>query len=233
MKASASFFSAIAEVHYWQAARIALGLKFVFVPLMNTILEQIKQFADRAHGEQMRKYTPERYIVHPIRVMEITKDYDNKFSVLAAALLHDVFEDTSTTPLEMKAFLLQLTGAADAKRVVHLVHELTDVYTKANFPQWNRYTRKRKEMERLEKTSPDAQTIKYADLIDNMAEIARQDPDFAKRYLDEARNLLNRLKRGNKALRDLAITTLERSLETLRAHSSPHDYTDIASPSKS
>ena len=35
---------------------------------MEDILLKVKDFADRAHGEQMRKYTPERYIVHPERL---------------------------------------------------------------------------------------------------------------------------------------------------------------------
>ncbi|MGN6567929.1 MAG: hypothetical protein ACTHJ0_08255 [Flavipsychrobacter sp.] len=36
-------------------------------------LEEVIAFADKAHGSQMRKYTPERYIVHPIRVMELCR----------------------------------------------------------------------------------------------------------------------------------------------------------------
>lgn len=57
---------------------------------MEEVLEQIRDFADKAHGEQMRKYTPERYIVHPVRVMKICREYTDDITVLAAALLHDV-----------------------------------------------------------------------------------------------------------------------------------------------
>ena len=182
---------------------------------MDIILEQIKQFADRAHGKQMRKYTPERYIVHPIRVMELIRSHSNDISVLAAALLHDVLEDTSTTKAEIEEFLTPLIGLIQAKRVARLVNELTDIYTKSNYPQWNRFTRKRKETARLEKTSADAQTIKYADLIDNMEEIVNQDPDFAKRYLEEARDLLRRLNNGNKQLHDHANGVLEKGFAAL------------------
>lgn len=31
---------------------------------MNGLLKPIIAFADEAHGEQTRKYTPDRYIVH-------------------------------------------------------------------------------------------------------------------------------------------------------------------------
>lgn len=64
---------------------------------MDRILEQIRDFADRAHGDQLRKYTPERYIVHPVRVMEQVQRITNDTTMLAAALLHDVLEDTATT----------------------------------------------------------------------------------------------------------------------------------------
>jgi (p)ppGpp synthase/HD superfamily hydrolase len=58
------------------------------------ILQEIIQFADLAHGKQVRRYTSERYIVHPVRVMETCRQYTNDISVLAAAILHDVLEDT-------------------------------------------------------------------------------------------------------------------------------------------
>ena len=53
---------------------------------MNETLEKVKQYADEAHGSQMRKYTPQRYIVHPIEVMEICSEYTNDLCILAAAL---------------------------------------------------------------------------------------------------------------------------------------------------
>jgi len=38
---------------------------------MDTLLKLVKEFADGAHGGQQRRYTKERYIVHPVRVMEL------------------------------------------------------------------------------------------------------------------------------------------------------------------
>ena len=61
------------------------------------ILKKIKEFSDKAHEGQTRKYTPERYIVHRLRVMETLKLYTPDVTVLAAALLHDVLEDTTTS----------------------------------------------------------------------------------------------------------------------------------------
>ncbi len=181
----------------------------------NIILNQIKEFADRAHGEQMRKYAPERYIAHPIRVMETCRQYTSDVKILAAALLHDVLEDTPVTKEQMQEFLEHLMNKPEAQQIVHLVEELTDIYTKDKYPQWNRHTRKQKEMERLEKTSEEAQTIKYADLIDNTSEIVEKDPDFSRRYLEEAKILLKKLRKGIEALRQRAMATVKENLGRL------------------
>jgi len=170
----------------------------------DTLLEKVRDFADRAHGNQMRKYTPERYIVHPIRVMQTCKEYTNDLPILAAALLHDVLEDTPVTKEELHAFLLKLMSVEDAKRTVQLVEELTDVYIKENYPNWNRKKRKQKEAERLEKTSAAAQTIKYADIIDNAPEVTEKEPDFAQRFIPEYKALLQRITKGNPVLYEKA-----------------------------
>jgi (p)ppGpp synthase/HD superfamily hydrolase len=75
---------------------------------MEEILQQVRDFADKAHGGQMRKYTPERYIVHPVRVMNICREYTSDVTILAAALLHDVIEDTPVKKEEIREFLLTL-----------------------------------------------------------------------------------------------------------------------------
>jgi (p)ppGpp synthase/HD superfamily hydrolase len=179
---------------------------------MESVLEQIKVFADRAHGSQMRKYTPERYIVHPIRVMEKCREYDSALPVLAAALLHDVLEDTPVGRNEMSDFLGTLMSADDSKQTLDLVVQLTDVFIKSDYPQWNRRTRKEKELERIIETSAQAQTIKYADIIDNSKEISSEDPGFARRYLSECLAILKKADQGNKDLRQIALETVRRGL---------------------
>ena len=94
---------------------------------MNEVLERIRDYADKAHGNQQRKYTPERYIVHPVRVMEICRQHTAALPVLAAALLHDVLEDTPVTEGELYQFLTTLMTKEDAGKTTQLVTELTDV----------------------------------------------------------------------------------------------------------
>ena len=179
---------------------------------MDAILEQIKEFTDKAHGDQRRKYTPERYIVHPVRVMELCQQYTASLPVLAAALLHDVLEDTDTTKREMQDFLTSVMSESDAAQTTQLVVELTDVYTKSKFQRWNRRKRKAKEAARIEQTSSDSQTIKYADIIDNCREIVVQDPEFAGLFLLECKMLLKKIPKGNAELYQSAIRVVEECL---------------------
>lgn len=164
---------------------------------MDAVLEQVKDYADQAHGSQRRKYTPDRYIVHPIRVMECCRAYNNSLPVLASALLHDVLEDTPVTEADMHAFLVTVMSTADAQQTIKLVVDLTDVFTKEAYPYWNRRKRKQKEIERMSKVSPDAQTVKYADILDNCNEIVEHDPNFAPKFLRECRMLLDAMPSGN------------------------------------
>jgi (p)ppGpp synthase/HD superfamily hydrolase len=177
---------------------------------MEDLLLKIKGFADRAHGDQMRKYTPERYIVHPERVMLICREYVTDIPVQAAALLHDVLEDTPVTSGEIEKFLKELMPETQALKTVELVQELTDVYIKKDFPHLNRKSRKEMETTRLSKTSAAAQTIKYADLIDNAIDILKHDPHFGRKFISEARSLLKYMKNGNAELRQRAIKTLDK-----------------------
>ncbi len=169
------------------------------------IINKIIEFADNAHGDQTRKYTPDKYIVHPIRVMETCKQYTEELPVLAAAILHDVLEDTATSEDHILHFLKYIMNENERNLTIKLVNELTDVYVKKDFPKLNRDTRKKMELERLRKISARAQTIKYADIIDNSKEIPQHDPSFAKRYLKECSDILLALDKGLPKLRKEAI----------------------------
>lgn len=183
---------------------------------MEKILDQVKQFASFAHQGQVRKFAPEPFVVHPIRVMETCKAYTNDITVLSAAVLHDVLEDTEITRHDMYDFLVTVMDAHHAQRTVRLVEQLTDVYIKANYPHWNRRKRKKEEIKRLSMTTPDAQTIKYADVIDNCTAIIEHDIEFADRFLGECRDLLKKINRGNSVLYLRAIETVNAGLAELK-----------------
>ncbi len=183
---------------------------------MDAVLQKIRDYADKAHGSQQRKYSSERYIVHPVRVMELCQQYIADLPVLAAALLHDVLEDTPVTKAEMHRFLGTIMEKEAAEKTTHLVVELTDVYTKDAHPRWNRRKRKSKEAARIQQTSADSQTVKYADIIDNCREIVQHDPDFARVFLRECKGLLTVMPKGNETLYQVAVETVNRCLRQVR-----------------
>lgn len=175
---------------------------------MDKLLEAIRDFADQAHGDQTRKYTPDRYIVHPVWVMETCRKYEDRFEVLAAALLHDVVEDTAVMNAEIVDFLQTLMPRPQALEIARLVLELTDVYIKKDYPQLNRKERKALEAERLGQVSADAQTIKYADIIDNCLDILIHEPEFGRKYQAEGQAILKLTTEGNPRLYKIALETV-------------------------
>lgn len=176
---------------------------------MESLLKVVTEFADNAHADQKRKYTPDSYIVHPVRVMEILKEYTTDIAILFAALLHDVLEDTPVTKDEILIFLLSVTDRTTAERTINLVVELTDVYIKKDYPSLNRRRRKDLEIERISKVSADAQTIKYADIMDNCKEIRKYDPSFAKVFIRECKAQLKVMVKGNPELKQRAVEALD------------------------
>jgi guanosine-3',5'-bis(diphosphate) 3'-pyrophosphohydrolase len=180
------------------------------------IIEYVKALADRAHGQQVRKYTGERYIVHPVRVMEMVREFKDDTDVLAAALLHDVLEDTPVTVKEMEEALLPVMDADQVNKVIQIVVELTDIFVKADYPRLNRRSRKEKETRRLATVSCNAQSIKYADIIDNVTDIVKQDAAFAKVFVQEAKKMLVVMDAGNPQLRQRAVALVDQCLQHLK-----------------
>lgn len=182
------------------------------------MLEKALAFAAEAHRNQTRKYTGDPYIVHPVEVMglliaHVRDPYYHRPEVLAAAVLHDVVEDT---PID----LFQI-GFEFGPQVREYVKGLTDVYTSGYVDETghrlNRAERKAKEAWRLAQTDPVTQTIKCADLISNSRSIVEYDPDFAKTYIPEKRAILSGLLRAESNLWMLAQVVLENSEAKLAA----------------
>lgn len=184
---------------------------------MEETLGKIKAFADRSHGEQMRRYTGERYIRHPERVMKICREYTDLLPVLAAALLHDVLEDTMVNEDDLLQYLQEVMKQEDARETLAIVVELTDVFTKKNYPRLNRRKRRAREAERLSAVSFEAQTVKYADTLDNAIDIAEHDPlDFAPVFLRECQGLLKKMHKGNPELYARTVKTVNECVETVK-----------------
>jgi (p)ppGpp synthase/HD superfamily hydrolase len=163
-------------------------------------LEQIKELATRLHGDQKRKYSGDPYVSHTFRVSDTVKENGGDEAMIYAAILHDVLEDTPTTESELLTEMMAIVEQGMAMNVIRLVNELTDIFTHESYPDLNRAGRKEMEAIRMGRISPRAQTIKYADLLDNGKDILLNDPKFAKVYLKEKEVILRYMNRGNKTL---------------------------------
>ncbi len=162
------------------------------------LIEKAERGAHEWHKGQVRKYTGEPYALHPKAVMEIVKKVPHTEAMLCAAWLHDTVEDTPCTLEDVR----KMCG----DEVAVLVEMLTDV---SKPEDGNRTTRKAIDRAHTAKASPQAKTIKLADLIDNTRSITKHDPAFAKVYLAEKALLLGVLMEGNGALWNMAYSTIE------------------------
>lgn len=155
------------------------------------IVEKARIFATAAHAAvgQLRKYTNEPYIVHPMEVASIVGTVPHTDAMIAAALLHDVIEDT------------QVSVGTVYNEFGHEITNLVVWLTKVSNPDDGvRAVRKELDRKYLAMAPADAQTVKLADLIANTSSIVERDPEFAKIYLKEMASLLDVLTRGDRVL---------------------------------
>lgn len=151
-------------------------------------------FAREAHGAQVRKYTGEPYVNHPVAVAELVRTVPHTEEMVIAAILHDTVEDTPTTLLDVKT--------AFGGKVATLVAWLTDISTPFH---GNRVARKELDRMHTSLAPAAAKTIKVADLIDNTKSIETHDPDFWKVYRHEKMKLLEVLQEADPTLLQMAI----------------------------
>ena len=167
---------------------------------MNRVIDAI-DFATKAHNGQVRKYTGEPYVMHPIAVSIIVASVSDNVNMHCAAVLHDVVEDTD----------IAIDDIAEefGYTVAMLVNELTDVSKSSD---GNRKTRKELDRIHLSAASNDSKTIKLADLINNSGSIIEHDRRFAKIYMQEKAELLKVLVGGNKELHKKATAIVDKYL---------------------
>jgi|TARA_A100001011_G_scaffold206137_1_gene214231 (p)ppGpp synthase/HD superfamily hydrolase len=153
------------------------------------LINKAKMLAGKAHEGQFRKYSGMPYIVHPIEVATIVQTVEHSDEMIAAALLHDVVEDTD--------YSFEDIAKEVSPEVADLVKGLTDVSS----PQdGNRKVRKAIDKDHLAEQNAEVQTIKLADVISNSQDIKANDPKFAKVYIEEMKALLEVLTKGDKTL---------------------------------
>jgi (p)ppGpp synthase/HD superfamily hydrolase len=145
-------------------------------------------FAENAHKGQKRKYDDEPYIQHPIRVATRLIDWGIQDPhILCPALLHDVYEDTSTTVPEV----YHKFGAVIATRVLLL--------TEPSFVGLSRAERKVMYNVILASACDAVKLVKLADIFDNLSDfhtMVQNEPGFAPVYLQEKENCVLQMSRS-------------------------------------
>ena len=158
-------------------------------------------FVKSMHGNQKRKYTDEPYWHHVLNVGMLASTSEMAYT-FEIGLCHDLIEDTPCTLGQLLDALL--SGGYElwqAQAIVVAVHELTDVYVnQGRYKKWNRAKRKAMEALRLSNVGYVAQTVKYADIIDNAGSICEHDPKFGEVYLREISQLLAVMDKGHDGL---------------------------------
>lgn len=144
------------------------------------LIKKADAFAEKAHEGVPRKYSKAPYITHPRRIKaEVMKLDGATEEMAAAALLHDVVEDTTIT--------LETIRKEFGDKVAELVGWLTN---EPKVPGENRAARKKKNAVRLSGAPKDAQRIKMLDRMDNLGEMDyEQARDFCKIYIQESWDL--------------------------------------------
>ncbi|KTG17681.1 MULTISPECIES: HD domain-containing protein [unclassified Guyparkeria] len=171
------------------------------------VVRDALNLAIAAHEGQVRRYTGEPFVLHPVAVAHLVAAYERDPLVLAAALLHDVVEDTEVTAADL--------ASRFPASVVRMVLSLTNP---SRPDDGDRTARKAIDHAHVAQADPRAQTIKYADVYLNVQSIARHDPDFAKRvYLPQKASLIRRLSRGHPVLRRRVRESIDALMDQLLA----------------
>ena len=150
------------------------------------MLVEAIQFATKMHKGQVRKYTGEDYITHPVAVADLVEEYmdengfteDEIMDAMTIAVLHDTVEDTDATEED----IYQMYGADIATGVWFL--------TKCPDYVGNRATRKQLCEDRLALAPEIIKIIKTFDMYHNSLTLERDDPKFYEVFMVETARLL-------------------------------------------
>jgi len=152
---------------------------------MGALIEHARLWGAMKHQGQRRKYTGEAYFTHCEAVAEAVMAYyktvlgeDAPDEVIAAALLHDVVEDTDAT-FEM---VTDIAGETVARYVWFL--------TKPPEFVGNRATRKTVYNAYLAQAPKEVKIIKFFDMKHNAGSIEEHDPKFWETFRGETIRML-------------------------------------------
>lgn len=132
---------------------------------MNTdILDRAIIYAVRAHSGTGRRGKTYPYILHPLEALTIVAGITDDQEMLAAAVLHDVLEDTPAT----REDLVREFG----ERVAALVESESDIEPEGVDHNASWHQRKEAGIRRLQSATRDEQIVALGDKLSNMRTMA-------------------------------------------------------------
>ena len=161
------------------------------------LIKIAQRVARQAHAGQVRKYTNEPYVNHPIRVSEWLAQFNVGELIIAGALCHDVIEDTDVgyTDLDMTV----CTPVAD------LVQEVTNGVYPEGTPRVEKFWGN---IIKLLRASHQAQTLKCGDCYDNCKDVYELDPPYGARYIAEKFFMIRMFTRAQADVRQAVLDLL-------------------------
>lgn len=121
--------------------------------------------AIQAHHDTERRGKGFPYIIHPMEAAEIVATITNDQELLAAAILHDVVEDTDITVEEIRKEF--------GDRVANLVANESDLVVEGKTASESWHERKQYAIDRLAKAPMDVKIVAMGDKLSNMRAIER------------------------------------------------------------
>jgi (p)ppGpp synthase/HD superfamily hydrolase len=128
--------------------------------LENKIVENAFQLAIKHHKNQKRKCQKRPYIEHPFRVCTIVTEIDPHPTLQAAALGHDLLEDTHCSPNTISEWC--------SPEVLEIIHSVSE---EKALPNW--FFKKEKYIVSVQNGGINAQKICIADKIANLESLKR------------------------------------------------------------
>jgi (p)ppGpp synthase/HD superfamily hydrolase len=171
----------------------------------NEIVFEAAAFAAKAHRNHLRKDKETPYISHPVRVCLVVRQvfgFDDP-RMLAAALLHDTIEDTTTDCDD----LIEHFGPEVAMWVAILSKD-------TRMPQ---DAREAEYARTLAAADWQAKVIKLADIYDNMGDCKHFSPAGRRKTAQKSRFYLNAVREGLPPQAEKALRLVEQRLDELES----------------
>lgn len=175
------------------------------------IINAAIKFASARHIEQTRKFNFQPYTSHPREValilLSLLPEIDSE--IIAAAILHDVVEDTYESAEDGFREIELRFG----RRVRGLVEELTTDTSEKKV-----YGKKKYLSEKMKGMSSDALLIKLADRYHNVEGLLDQGVplDFIRWYWEETIHIIDHLDREFTATHDMLLSNINEILELIK-----------------